>query len=60
VSTDPVIGRRSFSGGVEPDVRLDEAGQYVLGDDGEKVRSVWVPDADEPAVVQAPVPNRDA
>jgi hypothetical protein len=34
-------------------------GRAIL--DGEvKVRGVWVPDADEPTVVHAPVPNRDA
>jgi hypothetical protein len=34
----------------------DAEGQYVIGDDGEKVRGVWVPDAeqDEPRIVFTP------
>jgi hypothetical protein len=56
MSTDPVIGRRSFSDGVERDVYLDEAGQYVL--EGQvKVYGVWLADdshLDEPAIVDAP------
>ena len=54
MSTDPVIGRRSFTDGVERDVCLDEAGQYVLSDDGEKVSGVWLVSEDEPAIVYAP------
>jgi len=50
MNADPVIGRRSFTDGVERDVYLDgDEGQYVLDDDGEAVRGVWVSDAEPDA-----------
>jgi hypothetical protein len=50
MSQDPVIGRRPFTDGVERDVYLDAEGQYIV-DDGERVRRVWHPHADEPVIV---------
>jgi hypothetical protein len=34
--------RRRFTDGNDRDVFLDADGQYVLGDDGRKVRGVWL------------------
>ena len=65
VSADRIIARRSFTDGSTRDVFADADGQFVLGDDGEKVRGVWLltdqdEGADVPAVVYAPSPsNRD-
>jgi hypothetical protein len=50
------MGRVSFVDRTNRDVFADEEGQYVLGDDGEKVRGVWLlPDdeADRPLIVPA-------
>ena len=55
MSTDPIIGRRSFTVCVERDVYLDGEGQYVL-DSEVKVYGVWLADdahVDEPVIVSA-------
>jgi hypothetical protein len=53
MNADPIIGRRLFTDGATRDVLADYDGQYVIGDDGEKVRGVWLLDeeADVPFVV---------
>jgi hypothetical protein len=49
------IARIPFTNGIERDVCQDEAGQYVVDDEAEKVYGYWVlmDDADEPAIVDA-------
>ena len=47
-TSDPNIGRRSFTDGITRGVFADATGQYVLGDDRRMVRGVWlVTDQDE-------------
>lgn len=36
------IGQRRFVDGITRDVFVDAEGQYVIDDDGEKIRGVWV------------------
>jgi hypothetical protein len=50
---DPVAGRQLFNDGIERGVYEDAEGrQYVLGLDGERVNGQWLPQADEPGVVE--------
>jgi hypothetical protein len=58
--TDEQIGAREFADGATREVYLDPNGrQYVL-DDGCKVYGVWLPPAEESAIVVAVPPGGDA
>ena len=52
---DPNIGKRRFAGGSTRDVFTDDEGQYVIDDDGVKIRGVWLLDAeaDVPVIATA-------
>lgn len=39
---DPIIGERDFVDGVRRPVYRDDQGQYVFGDNGEKLRGWWL------------------
>ncbi len=72
MKADTIIGRRAFTDGTTRDVFEDADGQYVLGDDGRKVRGVLLltdqdDEADVPVIVgltthsgYSPASNRDS
>jgi hypothetical protein len=59
MSADSILGRRLFIGGATHDVFADDEGQYVLDDNGVKVRGVWVVpegedgESDQPVIVHS-------
>jgi len=52
------VGRMLFTDGVEREVSEDAEGRQFVEDDGERVAGQWLPPAEEPAIVEHPLPAR--